>query len=52
MSKKNASFSIEEQLQTDFKKACDTMAVNRSAWLTLKMKEYIEEVKVANKGMQ
>ena len=43
--KKNASFSIEEQIQIDFKKACDLTAVNRSAYLTIKMLEYIEEVK-------
>lgn len=43
--KKNASFSIEEETLKDFKKACDSVAVNQSAWIALKMKEFIEEVK-------
>lgn len=50
--KKNASFSIEEQLQVDFKDACDFTAVNRSAWLSLKMQEYIDYVNELKKSAQ
>lgn len=42
---KNVTFSIDEELLKNFKKACNEMSTNQSMWIARKMKEFIEEVK-------
>ena len=44
-----ANYTIDEVLKKEFDKVSKENALNRSQWLQIKMKEYIEDVKNAKK---
>ena len=46
---KSITFSVDDEVLDEFRTICKGRAINQSAWINLKMKEFIEEIKKGDK---